>query len=62
MSSAANHAKRSHRSEKLKGSAFRASARRSYYNQMPQSKRKSIFARLFSRIIKQEKAFKEESK
>lgn len=51
MSSAANHAKRSHRSEQMKGSTFRASARRAYYNQIPQTQRKNLFTRFFSKII-----------
>lgn len=60
MSSAANHAKRSHRSENLKGSTFRASARRSYYNQLPSTQRKNLFARFFSKIIGQKPHAKSE--
>lgn len=52
MSSAANHRKRSHRSEQRKGTAFRASARRAYYTQMPRTQRMNIFTRFFSKVIK----------
>lgn len=46
MSSSRNHAKRSHRSEQRKGSAFRAASARSYYKQSTTAVRRSIFSRI----------------
>lgn len=45
MSSAANHRKRSHRSERTKASAYAASARRSYYSSAATAKRQAGFFR-----------------
>ncbi len=45
MSSAANHRKRSHRSERGKASAYAASARRSYYSGAAVAKRQAGFFR-----------------
>lgn len=49
MSSSRNHAKRSHRSEKNKVSAFRSASTRNWVKQSATRTRRSIFARLFSR-------------
>lgn len=46
MSSAANHRKRSHRSEFNKGSAFRAASRRAYYRTAPDRNNRSVFSRI----------------
>lgn len=46
MSSARNHAKRSHRSEQFKHSAFNASARRAYIRQETKPKKTSFFRKL----------------
>lgn len=47
MSSAANHTKRSHRSEMLKSGTFAASQRRTYYAPTYQ-KKNGVFARLIA--------------
>lgn len=46
MSSARNHAKRSHRSEHFKQSAFNTSARRAYIRQETRPKKMSFFSKL----------------
>lgn len=46
MSSARNHAKRSHRSEHSKSSAFTAHARKAYIRQTTKSKKMSFFSKL----------------
>lgn len=46
MSSARNHAKRSHRSERFKSSAFNAHARRVYIRQETKPKKMSFFSKL----------------
>lgn len=46
MSSAANHRKRSHRSEHYKASAFNASSRRAYYRTSNDRRNRSVFSRI----------------
>lgn len=46
MSSAANHRKRSHRSEQLKNSAFNAQQRRAYYRTANDARNRSVFERI----------------
>lgn len=46
MSSARNHARRSHRSEHFKQSAFNAHARRAYIRQAKKPKRETFFSKL----------------
>lgn len=46
MSSARNHARRSHRSEHFKTSTFNASARKMYIRQVTKPKRVSFFGKL----------------
>ena len=46
MSSARNHAKRSHRSEHFKTSTFNASARKMYIQQATKPKKMSFFGKL----------------
>lgn len=46
MSSAANHAKRSRRSETMKGGAFNAEARRYYFNAAREHSSHSVLDRL----------------
>ena len=46
MSSAANHRKRSHRSETLKGAAFRAQSRRAFYRTATDRNNRGILGRL----------------
>lgn len=48
MSSAANHKKRSHRSEHLKNSAFNATRRRAYYRTANDARNRSVFSRIAS--------------
>lgn len=55
MSSARNHAKRSHRSEHFKQSAFNAHARRVYIQQAKKPKRENFFSKLL-RVIKRKSA------
>lgn len=55
MSSARNHAKRSHRSEHFKQSAFNAHARKVYIKQATKPKRASFFSKLM-RLIKRKSA------
>lgn len=50
MSSARNHAKRSHRSERFKSSAFSAHARRVYIQQETKPKKSSFFRKLSNLI------------
>lgn len=47
MSSAANHRKRSHRSETMKSGTFAASQRRAYYTPTYQ-KKNGVFARMIA--------------
>lgn len=49
MSSARNHAKRSHRSEHAKRSCISTSARKAYIRQANKPKRANLFERLFRR-------------
>lgn len=49
MSSARNHAKRSHRSEHAKRSCINGSARKMYIKLVQKPKRLSLFERLFRR-------------
>lgn len=49
MSTAANHTKRSHRSEMRKRGAFNASSRRMYYREAPAARNRGILNRLFRR-------------
>lgn len=49
MSSARNHAKRSHRSEHAKRSCINGSARKMYIKQAQKPKHLSLFERLFRR-------------
>lgn len=46
MSSARNHAKRSHRSEHFKTSTFNASARKMYIRQATKPKKVSFFSKM----------------
>lgn len=46
MSSAANHRKRSHRSEHYKASVFNASSRRANYRAAPDRNNRSVFSRI----------------
>ena len=46
MSSARNHAKRSHRSEHFKQTAFNANARKAYIRQATRPKKVSFFRKL----------------
>lgn len=46
MSSAANHRKRSHRSEARKGGAYSVSNRRAFYREATKQRNRSIFKRL----------------
>ena len=46
MSSARNHAKRSHRSEHFKQSTFNASARKAHIRQATKPKRETMFSKL----------------
>lgn len=55
MSSARNHAKRSHRSEHFKSSAFRAHARKVYIRQETRPKKVSFFSKLAG-LIRRKKA------
>lgn len=55
MSSARNHAKRSHRSEHFKQSAFNAHSRKVYIKQATKPKRASFFSKLM-RLIKRKGA------
>lgn len=52
MSSAANHAKRSHRSETMKGSALQAHARQNYRSQAYRAaaQHKNPFRRIFTKL------------
>lgn len=55
MSSARNHAKRSHRSERFKSSAFNAHARKVYIQQAKKPKRESLISKL-TRLIHRKSA------
>ena len=55
MSSARNHAKRSHRSEHFKSSAINTSARRMYIRQAQKPKRETFFSKL-ARLFKRNSA------
>lgn len=48
MSSAANHRKRSHRSEQYKRSAFNASSRKAFYRTANNPRNRSVLGRLFN--------------
>lgn len=48
MSTAANHKKRSHRSEAYKRAAFNASSRRAYYRTAREQQNRSEFSRIAS--------------
>ena len=50
MSSAKNHAKRSHRSEHARRSCINGSARKMYIRQAQKPQRLSLFARLAQRL------------
>ena len=50
MSSARNHAKRSHRSEHFKTSTFNASARKMYIRQTTKPKRFDILGDLYAKV------------
>ena len=53
MSSASNHAKRSHRSERRKQAAFNVNARRVLISQPYKVKRVSIFKRIAANLRRQ---------
>ena len=55
MSSARNHAKRSHRSEHFKQSAFNAHACKVYIQQAKKPKRETLFSKL-ARLLRRKSA------
>ena len=50
MSSAANHRKRSHRSETRKSGAYNTSARRALYREAREQRNRNIFGRIWSHV------------
>jgi hypothetical protein len=56
MSSARNHAKRSHRSEHFKTSTFNASARKMYIREATKPKKMSFFSKLAGLIHRKNSA------